>query len=63
METTFPYRLYFLLGRMEQPHLKSYPIKWNPDGKSFKVHLRKEFSKELMPKIFMSKYLPKAELN
>ena len=52
----FPSRLYQLLEDAEKDGLESI-ISWMPDGKSFKVHDKEKFERDLMPRYFgSSKY-------
>ena len=60
----FPWKLHLLLERCEYENASSVaasggvgvprdpPIGWLPDGKSFKVHDKERFIKEVMPSFF-----------
>ena len=59
----FPWKLHLLLERCEYEHasdvaanggriVRDPPIGWLPDGKSFKVHDKERFIKEVMPSFF-----------
>jgi HSF-type DNA-binding len=48
--TLFPYRLHQVLSLVERDGL-SHIVSWFPCGTKFKVHKRKEFTNEVMPKI------------
>ena len=59
--TTFPSKLYYVLEYMSDSANPS--IAWGPNGDSFRVLLKKEFTQEIIPRYFKRKSTLIALLN
>jgi hypothetical protein len=51
---TFPSKLHLLLEQVEKFEDGAATISWLPNGKSFKIHNKKEFARSIMPTFFKS---------